>query len=94
MSTKEAIVNDFPMKDAIFENIPVNNEEDFLGEGAEKSGSEVTVMEIDDLRNECVMETEDHLNRRLLGNHYEVNKVYSRKKVSLNLGLFIPVLEY
>ena len=40
----------------------------------EKSGSDATVMEIDDLRNECVRETEDNLNIILLRNHTEVNK--------------------
>ena len=48
----------------------------------EKSGSEATVMEIDDLQNECVRETEDNLNRRLNLNHKEVNKECSRKKES------------
>ena len=36
--------------------------------------SEATVMEIDDLRNECVRETQDDLNRRLLRKNKEVNK--------------------
>ena len=38
--------------------------------------------EIDDLRNECIRETQDDLNRILLQNHKEVNKVCSRKKKS------------
>ena len=45
----------------------------------EQSGSEETVMEIDNLRNDCVRETEDDLNRRLLLKHKEVNKGCSRK---------------
>ena len=34
------------------------------------------------MRNECVMETEDDLNRRLLQNHKEVNKGCSLKNKS------------
>ena len=42
----------------------------------------MTVTEIEDLRNECVRETEDNLNRRILGNHKYVNKGYYIKKKS------------
>ena len=48
----------------------------------EQSGSEVTVLDIDDLQDECVRETEDGLNMRLLQNHKEVNKGCSRKNNS------------
>ena len=39
----------------------------------------MTVTEIEDLRNECMGETEEDINRRLLQNHEVVNKGYSRK---------------
>ena len=42
----------------------------------------MTVMEIDDLRNECMKETEEDINRRLLRKHEAVNKGCSRKKKS------------
>ena len=45
----------------------------------EQLGSESTVTEIDDFRNECVRETEDDLNRRLLRNHKDFNKRCSKK---------------
>ena len=57
MSTKEAIVEDMSTKGAIVDNSPVDNEENFEGGEGEQSGSEVTVMEIEDLQNECVKET-------------------------------------
>ena len=41
--------------------------------------SEVTVVEIDDFRNDCMKETEKDINRRLLQNHEVVNKGCSRK---------------
>ena len=40
----------------------------------------MTVMEIDDLRNECMRETEEDINRRILRNHEVVNKGCSRKR--------------
>ena len=42
----------------------------------------MTVMEIEDLRYECVRETEYHLNRMILGNQREVNNVCSKKEAS------------
>ena len=65
----------------------------------EQSGSEVTVMEIDNLRNECVREIEDNLNRRLLQNHEEANKGYFRKnKIPvcaslLNFAKWLAIME-
>ena len=50
------------------------------GGGGGKSGSEVTVMEIEDLRKFCVREMEDHFKRRIIGNHKDLNKGCSRKK--------------
>ena len=44
--------------------------------------SELTVMEIEDLRNYCMRQTEEEINRRLLQNHEVVNKGFSRKKKS------------
>ena len=46
----------------------------------EEEESEVTVMEIDDLRNECMRETEEDINRRILRNHEVVDKGCSRKR--------------
>ena len=54
--------------------------------------SEVAVMEIDDLRNECMRETEEDINRRLLQNYEVVNKGCSRKK-SVLCGLFFSHFE-
>ena len=51
---------------------------------------EATVMEIDDLRNECMRETEDNLNRILLQNHREVNKGCSQKKKIHMWDFFLP----
>ena len=45
----------------------------------EEEDSEVTVIEIEDLRNECMRETEEDINSRLLRNHEVVNKGCSRK---------------
>ena len=42
----------------------------------------MTVMDIYDLRNECMGETEEDINRRLLQNHEVLNKGCSRKKMS------------
>ena len=66
MSRKEDIFDCLSTKEDIFDNFPVDNE-DIIEGGV----SEATVMEIDDLRNECVTETEDDLNRRLLQNKEE-----------------------
>ena len=49
----------------------------------------MTVMEIEDLRNGCVRETEDHLNRILVGNNKEVDKGCSIKNNS-NVCAFSP----
>ena len=75
MSTKEDIVDDFPVDDE-------DNIEDEV--------SEVTVMDIDYLRNDCMGETEDDINRRLLQNHEEVNKGCSRKKKSPVWAFSLP----
>ena len=90
MSKKEASFDGLSMKESIVDYIPVNNEENFEGGVREQSGSEVTVMEIDYLRNECVKETEDNLNRRLIRNHKEVNKGCSRKNRSPMWAFFLP----
>ena len=67
-SRKESIFDGLSNREAVDDNIPVDNEDNFKGEGREQSGSEVTVMEIDNLRNGCVKEMEDNLKRRLLQN--------------------------
>ena len=56
----------------------------------EEEESEVTVMEIDDLRNECMRDNQEDINRRLLQNHEVVNKVCSRKKKSPVWDFFLP----
>ena len=56
----------------------------------EEEESEVTVMEIDDLRNECMREMEEDINRRLLQNHDVVNKGCSRKNKSHVWAFFLP----
>ena len=86
----EAIVDGISTKDATVDYILVVNEEKLKGEGGEQSGYEVTVMEIEYLRNECVRETEKHLNRILLDNHKEVTKVYSRKNKTPVWAFFLP----
>ena len=49
MFRKEAVVDGISNKEAVVDDSPVDNEENFEGEVREQSGSEVTVMEIDDL---------------------------------------------
>ena len=56
----------------------------------EKLGSEATVMEIDNLLNKCVRETEDNLNRIIIQNHKEVNKGCYQKKKSPVWAFFLP----
>ena len=56
----------------------------------EQSGYEATVMDMDDLRNECVREKEEDLNRILLRNHKDVNKGCSQKKKSPVWAFPIP----
>ena len=74
------------MKEAICDGLSPTNEDmidDFLvddEENIEEEDYEVTVIEIDDLRNECMRETEEYINRRLLQNHEVLNKVCSRKR--------------
>ena len=55
--------------------------------------SEATLMEIGDFRNECVKETEDDLNMRLLRNHKEFNMGCSQKKNSHVWAFFLPFRE-
>ena len=66
MSRKEAIFDGIPKKESIVDAIPVDNKDNLEGGVREQSGYEVTVTEIDDLRNECVKETEENLNRIIL----------------------------
>ena len=60
----------------------------------EQSGSEATVMEIDYLRNECVRDMEDDLNKRTLQYHNEVNKGCYRKKKSFVWAFFLPFRKF
>ena len=50
----------------------------------------MTVMEIEDLHKVCVKETEDHLNRRILGNHKEIKRVCSIKNKSPAWAFHLP----
>ena len=52
--------------------------------GGGQSGSEVTVLDIEDLQNYCVRETGDHLNMMILGNNKEAKKgCYIKKKIPM-----------
>ena len=75
MSRKEAIFDGLYTNEDIVDYFPVYDEDNI-----EEEVSEVTVMEIDNLRSECMRETEEDINWRLLQNHEVVNKVCSRKK--------------
>ena len=66
ISRNEAIVDGLSKNEAIVDDNRVDNEENLKGEVGEQSGSEMTVMEIDNFRNECVRQTDNNLNRRLL----------------------------
>ena len=78
MYRKEATFDGLsPMTEDIVDDFPVDDEDSI-----EEEKSEVTVMEIDDLRNECMRETEQDIKMRLLRNHEVVNKGCSRKKKS------------
>ena len=74
-----------PTKEYIVDDLHDDGEDNI-----EEDESEVTVMEIDDLRNECMRETEEDINRRLLRNHEVVNKVCSRKNNSPVWSFFLP----
>ena len=75
VSTKGVIVGNMFMKEAKDDDRPIVDEVNIEGKRGEQPGSEVTLMEIEYLRNEFVMEMEDHLNRRLCGNH-DIEKLW------------------
>ena len=77
MSSKEAIFDGLSTKEDIVDDFCVDDEDNI-----EEEVSEVTMMEIGDLRNECMRETEEEINRRLLQKHEVVNKGCYRKKKS------------
>ena len=86
ISRKEAIFDGlYPTKEDIVDDFHAHDEEN-----TEEEESEVTVTEIDDLRNECMRETEEDINRRLLQNHEVVSKGCSRKKKSPVWEFFLP----
>ena len=85
ISRKEAIFDVISTKEDIVDTLNVDNEDN-----TEEEVSEATVMEIDDLRNKCMRETEDDLNRILLRNHKEVNKGCSKKNKSPVWAFFLP----
>ena len=79
MSRKEAI------EDTV-DNLNAGDEDNI-----EEEAYEVTVFEIDNLRNECMREIEEDINRRLLQNHEVVNKGCSRKNKSPVWAFFPPI---
>ena len=85
MSRKEAIFDGLSTKEDIVDDFPVEDEDNI-----EEEVSEVTVMEIDNLRNECMKEKEEYINRRLLQNHEMVNKGFSRNNKSHVWAFFLP----
>ena len=85
ISRKEAIFDGMSTKEDIVDDLPVDNEDNI-----EEEVSEVTVMEIDDLRNECMRETGEDINRRLLQNHEVVNNGCSRKNNISVWDFFLP----
>ena len=89
MSRKEAIFDGNSTKEDIVDDLHVDDE-DNIGE----EESEVTVMEIDNFRNECMRETEEYMNRRLLQNHEVVNKGCSRKNKSHVWAFSLPFLKF
>ena len=78
MSRNEDIFDSLTTKEDIVYAFHIYDEDNI-----EEEGSEVTVMEIDDLLNECMRETEEDINRRLLQNHEGINKGCSRKRIVL-----------
>ena len=86
MSRKEAIFDGLsPTKEDIVDDFHADDED-----SKEEKESEVTVMEIDDFRNECMSETEEDINRILLRNHEVVNNGCSRKKKSPVWAFYLP----
>ena len=85
MSRKDAIFDGLsPTKEDIVDDFPVDDKEDI-----EEEESEVTVTDMDDLRNECMRETDEDINRRLLQNHKVVNKGCFIKKKSPVWAFFL-----
>ena len=86
MSRKEAIFDGLsPTKEDIVDDFHADYEDNI-----EEEESEVTVMEIDNFRNECMRETEEYINRRLLQNHKVVNKGCYRQNKSPVWAFFLP----
>ena len=85
MSSKEAIFDGLYTKEDIVDDLPVEDEDSI-----EEEVSEVTVIKIEYLRNNCMRETEEDINRRLLQNHELVNKgCYIKKKIHV-WAFFLP----
>ena len=90
MSRKEAIFYGLsPTKDDIVDDLPANDEDSI-----EEEESEVTMMEIDNFRNEYMREKEEDRNRRLLLNHEVVNKGCSRKNKSPVWAFSLPFRKF
>ena len=75
VSNKEAIFDGISTNKDIVDAFPIENENN-----REEEVSEVTMMEIDNLRNECMRVMENNLNRMLLQKHKEFNKGFSQKR--------------
>ena len=75
MSNKEAIFDGISKNEDIVDAFPIEDENN-----REEEVSEVTMMEIENLRNECMSLMENSLNRMLLQKHKEFNKGCSRKR--------------
>ena len=94
ISRKEAIFYGMSTKEDIVDDLLVEDEDKI-----EEEVSEVTVMEIYNLINECMRETEEDINRRLLQNHEVVNKGCYRKRRVLcgtfpsHFGKFLAMME-
>ena len=85
MSRREAIFDGLFTKEDIVDGFHVDDEDSI-----EEEVYGATVMEIYDLRNEYMRETEDDLNMILLLNYKEVNKAFSRKNKSPVWAFFLP----
>ena len=94
MSRKAAIFDGLFTKEDIVNAFHVDDEYNI-----EDEVSEATVMEIDNIQNECMREMEDDLNRILLQNHKDVNKgCYLKKRVlcgpfSSHFGKLLAMME-
>ena len=86
MCRKEATFDGLsPTEEDIVDYLPVYYEDNI-----EEEKSEVTVMDIEDLRNERMREMDEDINMRTLKNHEVINKVCSIKKKSRVWSFLLP----